>query len=313
MKQRFHQRHFVQAWKTVYALKAFWFLGPVVALMGSASVFDYLLSALNALHVWQREPLVGSPVWQTVANAPLGLQLTLIFALVLLALVLLVVQGAVVRGLYAHKRARIQIHDAFAHGVKRLRATVGITVLTLALLALILALASALLQTPVGYDPAWKAALNATVYTLSGIAIFFLFSVELLALNLALGANKPATDAIGTALELVRRHPILILEHNLILTLIYAASVAVVTLIAVALLIPFALPFFSIVLTVPSLPSWIGVVPIAMLALGGWIALGLITLYNYATWAELTHRLLRAPSVTSRFVHTARTYIPLFR
>lgn len=295
------------------ALKGFWFLGPVVALMGSASVFDYLLSALHTLRVWQREPLSGANVWQTITDAPIGLQLTLLVALMLLALVLLVVQSAVVRGLYAHKRTRIQIHDAFSHGVKRLRATVGITVLTLALLALILALASALLQTPVGYDPAWKAALNVTVYSLSGIAIFFLFSVELLALNLALGANKPATDAIGTALELVRRHPILILEHNIILALIYAASVAIVTLIAVALLIPFALPFFSIVLAMPSLPSWIGVVPIAILALGGWIALGLITLYNYATWAELTHRLLRAPSITSRFVHTARTYIPLLR
>lgn len=303
----------MQAWKTVLALKAFWFLGPVIALIGSATVLDNLLASWRVLPSWQSDPRVGADMWHSFVSAPLSAQISLLTAMILMALVMLTIQGAVVRGLYAHKRVRIQIHDAFSHGVKRLRATVGITVLTLIMLALILALASALLQTPVGYDPAWKAALNVTVYTLSGIAIFLLFSVELLALNLALGANKPATDAIGTALDLVRRHPILILEHNILLALIYVASVAIVTLIAVALLIPFALPFFSIVLAVPSLPSWIGFVPIAILALGGWIALGLITLYNYATWAALTHRLLRAPSVTSRFVHMARTYIPLLR
>ncbi len=313
MKHRFHQQHFVQAWKTVRALKGFWLLGPVVALIGSASVFDYVLSALHTLRVWQQNPLFGSGAWQTLANAPVGLQIMLMFALVLLALVMLVVQGAIVRGLFAHKRARVQIHDAFAHGIKRLRATVGITILTLALLGIILTLAFALLHMLVSYNPTWNAALNIMVYTFSGIAIFFLFSVELLALNLALGANKPATDAIGIAIELARRHPVLILEHNVILALIYAASVVVITLIILALLIPFALPFFSIVLTVPSLPSWMSLVPMALLALGGWIALGIITLYNYATWAELTHRLLRAPRLSSRLVHTARTYIPLFR
>ena len=314
MNHRFHQTHFVEAWNTVRKRNAFWMFGPLVALIGSASVFDYVFGTMRTLRQWHvasSSTLVD--VWRAAAEIPWSAQISLMVAITLIAAVMLVIQGAVVRGLYAHKRSRVQIHDAFTHGWKRLRATAGITLLTLAPLVIVLSLALALLTTLDSYNPLWNTAFNILVYGLSGIAVFILFSVELIALTLALGANKPATEAVGDAWNFVRRYPVLIVEHNIILAVIYIISIAVLLLLVLAFAVPFALPFLTLALTLTSLPNWIGFLPLAILALCGWLVLGFVTLYNYATWAALTHRLVRQPHAASRFAHTARTYIPLFR
>lgn len=313
MKQRFHQPHFAKAIKTIRERKAPWLFAPVIALIGSATALDFVFGIWAS--IWKSYVLEPTRdeyngLFHVFLNAPLSSQATLIVSIILIIIIVLIVQGATIYSMYANHH--VQLHHALAHGARRLMATAGIVIVTLALTVLIFSTSAHVLSSLEGYQPLWNAVLRISLFTIMGAALLAVLSIRFLALNLAIGAKKSAIDAIGEAFEFVRRYPILLLEHNAILVGVYIFCFVIFILFSFFVALPFIVPLLSIVI-IPTWPPIISALPIALLALVGWFALGLITLYNYAAWAELTHRLLRAPSVTSRFVHTARTYIPLLR
>ncbi len=316
MKHRYHQKHFIGAWKSFWTQKQLWLFGPVIVLVGSTSVVDYMSAALQAtLDMTSNRTSDLDEIISTLLHSPVWFQLALLVVAVLIFAIALTAQAAVIHTLYAHgsRKTSHAISHSVHEGFKRLPALFGIQFLGASIIAILITVSATTVNHLLGVWPFW----NLVTWIITGAillaCVFFVLSTKLIALNLAVGKKQSAPDAIGNAFQIVKQYPIVILEHNIILFIVYSIGLVVLFAILFLVLTPLAFPMFALILAVPITSSWLILAPAIFVAIIGLISIGILTIFNLSTWAQLTLRLARRPALSSRLVHTLKTYVPLFR
>lgn len=159
-------------------------------------------------------------------------------------------------------------------------------------------------------------ALFGTIF--SGFTIAFAFALNIwgmLSLILIVKKSMSATAALGSALRMLRKHPVACIELSLLL---FAATfgISLVAIVGLILIGSLSIPFFSIMISQGTLLG-ITIVTFCTVLLGTtWAvaAAGFSTLVTYLSWTTLTETLesLKTSSTSRSAVHAKRTINHLF-
>ncbi|MBI2476888.1 hypothetical protein HYV72_01820 [Candidatus Uhrbacteria bacterium] len=302
MKERLHQQHFATAWQTFCKHKALWLLGPIAQFAGSASIIDTLLTSFQMTNVAVQDVSFFTNAFAFVESMPWWAALYLAGTVACILALAYAAQGAIIHTLVAHQSRR-QPHEvghALRHGFQKLPALFGIHLLAFALVVVCVRVAVALITHFTNVPT--------TILVFAGlsVAIFFILAVKYLTLVFAIGKNQSVPDAVGHAIASVRRYPIIILEHVVLLYLVFTLGVTALFFVTLIILVPFYSLAFVTPLSLETMVATVGLIP-------AWIAAGVITVFNLSAWSALALRLLKKPRVHSQVVHTVRTYFPTRR
>lgn len=312
---RVHQQNVARAWRAFLTHKYLCLLGPAAVLVGSASVVDAAVGALRTVGDIVRDGTAG--IWmEAIAQATAPVIVALAVSLLLIGFLAAIAQGAIVHTLYTHHEHTVAhgIHHALAHGLRHSGRVILLQIAALGFNLLIVTSAATIIVHLHGPTLLWNEITWIVVGGLMMIAVWVVHSVKLISLQWIVGARKPVPESIVQALALIRRHPIIVLEHTLVLFCLFvvgAIGVSIVLLVSATVLV---LPL-TFLLSVAEQPQFLLATMATIIVWGiGMLALGILCVFNLSMWAQLTHHLYRSRRpMPSRALHTLRTYFPVFK